>query len=65
MTRFSHYDLRQADTYVIELDDFGQFLRALRYLAQSGRDPITYEDLADLPPESRSAVEQKIYQLTR
>jgi len=65
LSSFSYYDPRHADTYVIELDGDGEFLCALRYVTDIGRDPIIYDHLADVPQPIRSALESEIFHRAR
>lgn len=60
MPTLSYYDPRHADTYVVDLDDLGEFLCARRYVVGIGRDPIVYESLADVPAVAKANIEQKI-----
>jgi len=60
MPTLSFLDPRHADTYVIELDDDGDFMSCLRYLPASPRDPISYDHLADVPLPHRDTIEQMI-----
>lgn len=60
---FTFYDPRHEDTYVIELDDQGQFLVALRHVVGVGTAPIVYEYLEDVPQPHRDEIERKINSL--
>lgn len=56
----TYSDNRYGDTYTIYIDDYGNFLQALRYVDTIGRDPILYEKLSDLPDAHRNAIEHLI-----
>lgn len=56
---FTLYDSRHGDTFVIEIED-GEFVSALRYTIGIGRDPIQYNDLADLPEPYQTQIENEI-----
>lgn len=64
MPTLSYYDPRHADTYVVYLDDLGDFLLARRYIVGQRNDPIVYENLADIPQPHKANIEQRITQMT-
>lgn len=64
-TTFSLYDQRHADTYVVDLDEDGDFALALRYVVGIGRDPIQYTNLADIPQPHRDMIEDEILRRTK
>lgn len=58
-------DVRFGDRYEIELDEFGCFHAAMRYVDRLGADPIVYTRLADIPQPHRHQIEQRIWQKSR
>lgn len=60
-TYLRYYDARYGDVYEVYLSpEDGSFISACRSVEQLGRDPIYYDDLADIPPVHRSEIEQLI-----
>lgn len=64
MHTLSYYDPRHSDTYVVTIDSDGEFVCAKRYLVGVGRDPIIYDNLADVPQPHKANIEQKISEVT-
>lgn len=63
MPTLSYYDQRHSDTYVVTIDAEGEFVFAKRYLVGVGRDPIVYDNLADVPQPHKANIEQKISEI--
>ncbi len=56
-----HYDNRFGDTYEIYVNDqTGEFEGALRSMEGIGRSTIHYENLKEIPPVQRNAIEHMI-----
>lgn len=54
------YDQRSGNTYDIEVDSDGNFVRALRYVDGIGLDPIVYDKIYEIPPQHRVEIEDLI-----
>jgi hypothetical protein len=59
-TYFRYYDDRFGDIYEINTDSDGNFVSAQRSVEAIGRDTIYYDDLKDIPPLHRNAIEHMI-----
>lgn len=57
----TYYDERFGDRYEIELDEFHDFVEALRFVEGVGRTPIPYYNLSHIPPFHQRAIEQLIF----
>jgi len=56
-----HYDNRFGDTYEIYINDqSGNFEGALRSLEGIGRSSIFYDNMSEIPPVQRNAIEHLI-----
>lgn len=58
-----YVDSRFGDRYELTLSPTGEFVSAIRYIDEIGRDPILYTSLAELNPHHKFQIEQIIWKL--
>ena len=62
MAYLKYFDDRFGDLYEVYFDEeTGKFQGAMRSVGEVGREAITYETLAEIPPYHRNQIEHHIW----